>query len=209
MGTVGKKITALWPYCLAASLLGHLLTAVIVSYPTSSVEKNPAEVFISEIPGNLGARSGQPSFHEKTKTRVRRLIVAAPIPEVTHAEATESNSQLAVSAGIGAAAGTAAGTGGSIGDFTSQLRAALESEKEYPAVARARHQTGRVSVGFTLRKEDGLFVNIHFVQISDYERLNRSAIETVKRVARFKPVPDEVSKGDWNVVVPLEFTIDD
>ncbi len=90
--------------------------------------------------------------------------------------------------------------------FSDELRDALERLKQYPALARARRQTGRVEVGFTLRK-DGAIENSHIEKACQFELLNEAALQTVRRLGRFKPIPDEISAGNWNVVVPIEFRL--
>ena len=91
-------------------------------------------------------------------------------------------------------------------DFRLALRTAIEQKKEYPALARARHQQGQVLVGFTLTKE-GHIIDIHLVKPTVYEQLNQAALATIQRVGFFKPVPDEISPGDWNVSVPINFKL--
>jgi TonB family protein len=89
-------------------------------------------------------------------------------------------------------------------NFLTELRAAIQNKMEYPALARARRQTGRVAVGFTLCK-DGRIENVHLVESSSQERLDTAALESVEDLGRFRPIPDSISKKDWNIIIPLDF----
>jgi protein TonB len=91
--------------------------------------------------------------------------------------------------------------------YAEELRARIDELKLYPAIAKSRHQTGRVEVGFTLRKGDGAILNAHVVKSSEYDRLNEAALQTVTKLSKFKPVPDELSKTDWDVIVPIDFRL--
>ncbi|MBC7692214.1 MAG: energy transducer TonB [Methylotenera sp.] len=98
------------------------------------------------------------------------------------------------------------GDSGRTTSFAAELRAALDHCKEYPALAKARKQSGRVGVGFTVKK-NGQIINAHVVSPCVFDKLNEAAIQTVTRLGNFKPVPDSVSMNDWNVVVPIEFKL--
>jgi protein TonB len=91
--------------------------------------------------------------------------------------------------------------------FLDELRAAIDNGKEYPALARARRQTGTVDVGFTLKKS-GEIQGVHVVRPSGFARLDEAGLATVQRLGRFRPVPDELSLGDWSITVPISFVLD-
>jgi protein TonB len=90
--------------------------------------------------------------------------------------------------------------------YEEELRIALEKMKEYPALAKARHQSGRVVVTFNIKK-NGRLSDVALVEPSSFPLLNEAAIETVKRLGSFKAVPDEISSGDLHVTVPIDFRL--
>lgn len=141
-----------------------------------------------------------------------KLVTAAPKVEATPAQ---------VSAVEGSGGGTP-GTGGSpnghefgSGDhgtgkfdavslYKAELRARIDKNKSYPPMSKRLGQTGIVVVAFTLL-EDGNIINIRLDKPSRYERLNDSALDAVKKVVRFKPIPKEVGENKLDVKVPLKF----
>jgi periplasmic protein TonB len=61
-----------------------------------------------------------------------------------------------------------------------------------------------VVVAFTLL-HDGNIINIRIDKPSQYERLNASALEAVRKVERFKPIPKEVGEAKMDIKVPVKF----
>lgn len=102
--------------------------------------------------------------------------------------------------------GSELAVGPGFAEFRVQLWSAIESRKEYPALARARHQMGRVLVAFTLKK-DGLITDVRVAEPCAYPLLNRAALDTLEGMGRFRPIPDTVSTGDLSFTVPLNFRI--
>lgn len=88
--------------------------------------------------------------------------------------------------------------------YKAELRSRIEENKFYPAIARRMGQTGVVIVAFTLL-EDGNIINIRIDKPSPYERLNQAGVEAVKKVQRFKPIPDELGLKEMDVKVPVKF----
>lgn len=88
--------------------------------------------------------------------------------------------------------------------YKAELRARIDQNKSYPPMSKRLGQTGVVVVAFTLL-EDGNIINIRIDKPSRYERLNDSALDAVKKVVRFKPIPKEVGEGKLDVKVPLKF----
>lgn len=92
--------------------------------------------------------------------------------------------------------------------YIQSLRAALEGLKTYPKIARARHQEGRVEVAFTLRK-DGVVADVTIARSSTFPALDDEGVNTLARLGRFRPIPDEVSMTALRLVLPLEFRLQD
>lgn len=90
--------------------------------------------------------------------------------------------------------------------FLGELRARIEENKTYPMMSRRLGQTGIVEVAFTLTR-DGHIINARIVSPSRYDRLNESALEAVKKISRFKPIPTELNEEQMDVTVPVKFAI--
>lgn len=91
-------------------------------------------------------------------------------------------------------------------EYATELISALNQLKEYPSSSKERRETGQVQLSFKLRK-NGEITEIKILQSSPYQQLNEAALNTVQKLGKFKPVPDEISKGDWNVILPIEFKV--
>jgi protein TonB len=88
--------------------------------------------------------------------------------------------------------------------YKAELRAMIDRNKSYPTMSKRLGQTGTVVIGFTLLK-DGNIVDVRIEKPSKYDRLNDSALEAVKKVERFKPLPQEVAEGKMDITVPVKF----
>jgi protein TonB len=106
-------------------------------------------------------------------------------------------------------AGSAVGTSetanaDALSAYKAELRAVIDQNKYYPTMSRRLGQTGTVVVAFTLLN-DGHIINVRIDKPSQYERLNSSALDAVKKVERFKPIPKEVREGKMDIKVPVKF----
>lgn len=152
---------------------------------------------------------------EVIKKKVSKMALPTPkVIEPTTPVVPQSNDS---GSSVGSADGTggnpngyAFGTGSGSGKFTAmdlykaELRAKIDKNKYYPTMSRRLGQTGTVVIAFTLL-EDGNIVNIRIDKPSQYERLNVSALDAVKKVERFKPIPKEVGENKMDIKVPVKF----
>lgn len=88
--------------------------------------------------------------------------------------------------------------------YKAELRARIEQNKAYPAMSKRLGQTGTVVIAFTLL-EDGRITDAKIETPSRYERLNDSALEAVKKVVKFKPIPKEAGENKMDFKVPVKF----
>lgn len=88
--------------------------------------------------------------------------------------------------------------------YKAQLRAKIEENKYYPPMSRRLGQEGTVVVAFTLLK-DGHIIDVKVEDPSPFERLNASALEAVRKVKRFMPIPNELGENKMDIKVPLKF----
>lgn len=122
-------------------------------------------------------------------------------PETVSSTAESTPASSAVSSGLSAMARADLRS-----MFLGDLRARIEANKTYPIMSRRLGQTGIVEVAFTLTS-DGHIINARIVSPSRYERLNESALEAVKKITRFKPIPTELNEEKMDVTVPVKFAI--
>lgn len=88
--------------------------------------------------------------------------------------------------------------------YHAELRARIDENKFYPPLSRRLGQKGLVIVAFTLL-EDGNIINVRIDSPSSFERLNESALEAVKKVGKFRPIPQELGESKMDIKVPVKF----
>lgn len=91
-------------------------------------------------------------------------------------------------------------------EYKAALRAALARLRRYPTLSRRLGQEGRVEVGFEVLA-DGRLRAVRVVRGSGHRRLDRAAVETVERLGRFRPLPPELGRERWELVLPLDYRL--
>lgn len=141
---------------------------------------------------------------------VKKPVEATP-PVVAQNLNTDSSTAQGSPEGTGGRAdGFAFGSGNGKGKFSvrdlyiAELRAKIDQNKYYPPMSRRLGQTGTVVIAFTLL-EDGNIVDVRIHKPSQFERLNVSALDAVKKVERFKPIPKETGDNKIDIKVPVKF----
>lgn len=86
------------------------------------------------------------------------------------------------------------------------LRTRIEQNKTYPAMSKRLGETGRVLVSLALTR-DGSIKDIAIQSGSSFDRLDHAALETVKAVARYEPIPAEITDDRIAVEVPIEYRL--
>jgi len=147
------------------------------------------------------------------KTAVKPVEIQKTVPTIASQESnqvTDSQSAGSVDGTGGRTDGFAFGSGNGKGKYNildlykAELRAKIDQNKYYPTMSRRLGQTGTVVVAFTLL-EDGNIVNVRIDKPSQFERLNVSALDAVKKVERFKPIPKEAGDNKMDIKVPVKF----
>ncbi len=90
--------------------------------------------------------------------------------------------------------------------YLQELKNVIEAQKSYPKTAKRLKQEGSVEVMFTVLK-NGTITNVKLNAPSRFTRLNSAAVETLKRVSIFKPIPNELNMQSWEIVVPISYTL--
>ncbi|MEW6386375.1 MAG: TonB family protein [Thermodesulfobacteriota bacterium] len=111
--------------------------------------------------------------------------------------------------GSGSGPGKGTGEGGSIlGGYLAQVRRLLEQHKNYPSLARRRHQQGVVVLSFTIGA-GGQIESAGLRKSSGHMLLDQAAQETLRRVQRFPPLPPALGRTRLTIQVPLAFHLRD
>ena len=91
--------------------------------------------------------------------------------------------------------------------YLAELRAFIDMHKSVPPRARFMGLSGRTTVGFHLHK-DGTIHNVQVVKPCEHEVLNTAALDLVRNVRSFKPVPEELNiAAIWHVTVSIAYNI--
>ena len=90
--------------------------------------------------------------------------------------------------------------------YNTELTKIINQHKHYPRMAKVLHQEGRVMVKVTLDK-NGNVIDVEILQSSSYESLSKAAIDTIRKIKRFPPIPTEIGKEILSFNVPLDYKI--
>jgi protein TonB len=90
--------------------------------------------------------------------------------------------------------------------YKTALQAEIARHRSYPRIARRLRQEGTVEVGFVVLA-DGRLTEIELVDSSGYDLLDHAAIQAVRDVRQFRPIPSELARKRWNLSVPLNFRL--
>jgi len=86
------------------------------------------------------------------------------------------------------------------------LRAAIEAQKRYPAMARRLRREGRVVVRFVVHA-NGRISDIAVVEGSGTRVLDRAARRAVAAVGTFRPFPDELQAPRKTFRIAMRFRL--
>jgi protein TonB len=87
--------------------------------------------------------------------------------------------------------------------YLSELRQFIESKKYYPRMAARLKHVGVVEIALTL-DEEGNFKDIHIKKPSSFDTLNKAALDLIKSLKKFKPIPQDMSQT-IAVYIPLHY----
>ncbi len=90
--------------------------------------------------------------------------------------------------------------------YKAELRGIIDQNKYYPPISKRLGHEGSVVVSFTLL-EDGSIIDLRIESPSRYQALNSSALDAVKKVKRFKPIPKELGDSKIELSIPVSFKL--
>ncbi len=91
-------------------------------------------------------------------------------------------------------------------DYVALLHAWLAKHRDYPRTARMRRQEGVVMLYFAIDR-DGHLLRYRIERSSGFDLLDQAAEAMIQRAAPLPPVPAELFRERFEVVVPVRFTI--
>lgn len=92
-----------------------------------------------------------------------------------------------------------------LSEYLSVVRAQVERNREYPAMARQMEMQGTVVVRIAI-KEDGSLSAVEIISSSGYASLDKAAVSAVKRAVPFRS-PGSFGLGRVTVEVPIVFRL--
>lgn len=198
---------------MSKSYLPHLGTIFLIhalvllgSWQISQSDYVRAKIGSSVLKLQIATNVMMPSAPVQKK--VEKVLPVNPdkpkIAPVKEQKVVETKEAAPVESG-GSEAGTDAKGSTDLADvYKAELRAMIDKNKYYPTMSKRLGQTGTVVVAFTLLK-DGHIIDVRIDKPSRYERLNDSALDAVKKVERFKPIPNEIGETRMDIKVPVKF----
>ena len=91
-------------------------------------------------------------------------------------------------------------------EYMAALRSAIEAKKYYPKRARRLKREGDVIVDFIIHR-DGNIEAIDVLHSSGTELLDRAAIDAIKRLGQFRPIPPEIPRDSWKLKIPIRYAL--
>lgn len=99
-------------------------------------------------------------------------------------------------------AGIGAGQHVTRNDYFEMVRLKIESQKEYPEMARIKYLEGHTTVGFIITRS-GIATELTIIKSSRTKALDEAAILAVRKASPFPSPPSDLFKG----LIPMELTI--
>ena len=90
--------------------------------------------------------------------------------------------------------------------YVFDLKTLIEKNKAYPKAAQLLGQQGLVKIQFKV-KPTGEFAEIALANECPYHKLNQAALKLIRKIQRFKPLPNALKETHLAVVLPIEYIL--
>jgi protein TonB len=90
--------------------------------------------------------------------------------------------------------------------YLAELRDAILDQRRYPQRARRLMQEGTVTISFLLLA-NGEIKEVSLEKSSGHRLLDNAAIQSLKRLKKFKPIPEELQRESWGMSIGLKFRL--
>lgn len=91
--------------------------------------------------------------------------------------------------------------------YLAGLRRAIAKKRRYPASARRRGDAGVVTISFVIA-QNGRISGARVDKSSGSSALDKAAVETLRRLGRYKPIPKTIGRSQWSLRVPIRFALE-
>jgi periplasmic protein TonB len=118
-----------------------------------------------------------------------------------------SRGQAGSGAGTGSGLGSGQGSGPAQVQYLGLIRNRIIAHRNYPAMARQRHQEGVVRVRFCLSATGSLSQGVEVVRPSGFGLLDEQARQCVAAAAPFPPIPREMNRDRLTIEVPIVYKL--
>ena len=88
--------------------------------------------------------------------------------------------------------------------YITALKKAIEARKFYPSRAKKQAREGVVIVGFRIDRK-GKINNVRIVGSSSVRILDKSAMNVVSNMGKFKPIPEQIKRESWTFEISLSY----
>lgn len=90
--------------------------------------------------------------------------------------------------------------------YLGDLQRAIARHQRYPEDARRRHASGVTTLAFVVQG-NGRIAEVQVARSSGDRSLDQAAVQAVKRLGSFKPIPPSIGRSSWPMRVPIEFEL--
>jgi len=90
--------------------------------------------------------------------------------------------------------------------YQDMVKQRIEQARRYPLWAKKQGFEGVVSLKFAILS-NGTAKNIKTLSSSGYETLDQAAVQAIKRVGRFPPIPDRMNTTQIQMEVAIVFKL--
>ena len=91
-------------------------------------------------------------------------------------------------------------------EYMAALRSAIEEKKHYPKRARRLKREGDVIIDFVINR-NGQINNVRIRHSSGTQLLDKAALDAIKRLGQFKPIPAEIPRNNWALELPIKYAL--
>ena len=154
---------------------------------------------------------------EKTESAVdkKKITKSAPAvknnslispPQAASQEVTGEGSATGNGTGDGIGPGSGNGTSDPIKAYGSQVARMINQQKTYPTRARRFGHEGLVLLQITLDRKGNL-VKFELLKKTPFDSLNNAAVEMIKAVSHYPPLPNNLNFSEISFNVPIEYKL--
>lgn len=94
-----------------------------------------------------------------------------------------------------------------LGKYGSMLAREYAKHKQYPRIAQMRGWQGKPKLEIHI-DSNGNIISINIKNPSEYEVLDKSALETARKVSPLPPIPESLRGKEFTIIVPFDFKLE-